>query len=159
MRQLYEFIFEKPDIRKLKHELVQSLLFKDLTPKEIDVVVNKSNLRQYKKGDHVFFQGDPGNALYVILRGRVEIERHGQKTALLASLSKGMFFGELSLVDDSSRSATAFVAEDAILFCIFKQDLQQLVKHHPRLATKLLWNLAYILGQRLRVTNERLAEK
>ncbi|MBS3147286.1 cyclic nucleotide-binding domain-containing protein [Candidatus Woesearchaeota archaeon] len=160
MKELFAYIFENNDEQALKTELGKSLLFQGLSPKELSIVAKKVNLRRYNKGEHVFFQGDPGSALYVILDGEVNIERiESNKKIHLAGLTRGMFFGELALVYDASRSATAYVSENATLFCLFKHDLDNLLTHHPRLANKVILNLARILADRLKATNDRLSRK
>lgn len=156
MQELYAYIFGSPDHNRLKKELSKTLLFKDLTSRELDVVAQRNNIRTFKQGEHVFFQGDPGSALYVILRGTINIERHDPRRHItLAALGQGMFFGELAIVFEGVRSATAYVAEDSTLFCLFKHDLDRILKHHPRLGNKLLLNLSRILAERLRASNER----
>ena len=155
MKELFQFIFENPEASQLKKQLQQTVLFQGLSSKELDFFVKKANVRAFKKGQHVFFEGDPGSVLYVILSGTIHIEKQGTKHALLATLTKGMFFGEVSLVDNSTRSASAYAAEDSKLFCFFNHDLAQIANHHPRLANKIYQTLAYILSQRLRLMNER----
>lgn len=160
MKELFAYIFENNDEQALKAELGKSLLFQGLTQKELSTVSKKINLRRYQKGEHVFFQGDPGAALYVILEGEIHIERiESSKRIHLASLGKGMFFGELALVYDASRSATAYVSENSTLFCLFKHDLDNILAQQPRLANKIILNLARILADRLKATNERLTKK
>jgi len=160
MQPLYAYIFEKTNPKHVHTDLARTLLFKELTPKEMTVITQKSNVRSYRGGDHVFFQGDPGSALYVILRGKIAIERQdGSKRTHLATLHEGMFFGELAIVYEGIRSATAYVEEDATLFCLFKHDLDRLLKHHPRIGNKILLNLSRILAERLRATNDKLSKK
>ena len=156
MQALFEFLFEKPQLRKLKDELQDTVLFKDLSRAELDKVVSNAQLRSFKKGDHIFFEGDSGQALFIVLRGSVQIVRHiGGRHAVLATLKKGMFFGELALTYDLPRSAAAHVTDDALLVCLFRHDFENIVKHYPRLGTKLLTSVNQILAQRLATTIER----
>lgn len=150
MQALYEYLFEKPDIRNLKDKLHTALLFKDLTRAELDKVTRYCVVRQFKDGQHVFFEGDPGSALFVILKGNIDIYRiHKGKKDNLAQLSAGTFFGELALVYDTPRTASALTTQDATLVCIFRHDIEKLVKHHPLLGNKLLSVMNRILAQRL----------
>ena len=150
MHALYEFLFEKPQLTKLKDELQDSVLFKGLSRAELDKVVSHAQLRSFKKGDHIFFEGDSGQALFIVLRGGVQIVRHvAGKHLPLATLKKGTFFGELSLTHDLPRSAAAHVTDDALLVCLFRHDFENIVKHYPRLGTKLLTSVNQILAQRL----------
>ncbi len=150
MQALYEYLFEKPDIRSLKDKLHTTLLFKDLTKTELDKVTRYCIVRQFKEGQHIFFEGDPGSALFVILKGNVDIYRiHKNKKDSLATLNAGTFFGELALVYDTPRTASALATENATLVCLFRHDIEKLVKHHPQLGNKLLSVMNRILAQRL----------
>lgn len=150
MRELFEFIFEKPDLRRLKEDIHQAVLFRNLTKSELARVLEFIQLRSFKRGDHVFFEGDHGSALFIILKGGVQIVRHERGNhVVLANLVKGMFFGELALVCDTLRTATAQVTDDAVMACLFKHDLEKIIKYYPRLSTKLLGSINQVLAQRL----------
>lgn len=156
MRELFEFFFERPELRKLTKELHDTVLFHALSSTELDRVIAHAQLRSFTKGDHIFFEGDPGSALYIILKGNIRILRHVRgKHVVLAELGKGMFFGELALVSGMPRTATALVAEDALVVCLFRHDLERLIKHHPKLGNKLLLSVSQILAKRLATTLER----
>jgi len=150
MQALYEYMFEKPDIRNLKDKLHTTLLFKDLTRAELDKVSKYCIVRQFNEGQHIFFEGDPGSALFVILKGNVDIYRiHKNKKDALATLGSGTFFGELALVYDTPRTASALATDNSTLVCLFRHDIEKLVKHHPQLGNKLLAVMNRILAQRL----------
>lgn len=156
MQSLFEFIFERPQLTKLKDELQDTVLFKGLSRAELNKVISHAQLRSFKQGDHIFFEGDSGQALFIVLRGSVQIVRHiGGKHVPLATLKKGTFFGELALTYDLPRSAAAHVTEDALLVCLFRHDFENIVKHYPRLGTKLLMSVNQIIAQRLATTIER----
>ena len=160
MQELFEYIFEKPELRKLKHELQETVLFRNLTAHELDKVITHCHLRSFKKGEHIFFEGDPGSALFIVLKGGVQIVRHvSGKHVPLATLTKGMFFGELALVYHTPRTATGLVTEDALLVCLFKHDFDKIVKHYPVLGSKLLHVVSQILAQRLSVMIEHSVGK
>lgn len=156
MRELFEFFFERPELRKLTNELQETVLFRDLSRPELNRVIAHAQLRSFTKGDHIFFEGDPGSALYIILKGNIQILRHVHgKHVVLADLSKGMFFGELALVYGMPRTATALVTDDALIVCLFRHDFEKLIKHYPKLGTKLLASISRILAKRLATTIER----
>ena len=158
MRGLFEFIFEKPELL-LKDELKRSLLFQGLSSKELDIIIKKTGIRHFSKGQHVFFESDPGAALYLIVNGSVRIVRQKDGQNLpIATLSKGMFFGELAIFEPLPRTAGALALEDSTLLFLFKHDVEEIVLHHAKLGTKLLWNIGSILAQRLRAMNETAKE-
>ncbi len=150
MQALYDFLFEKPDIRKLKNELHQTTIFKTLTPAEIHTVSKYLQVRSFRKGERVFYEGDLGSALFIVLKGNVQISRiSGIKKTIFADLSKGTFFGELALVHDVPRTASAVVTEESVLVCLFRNDFEKVIKHYPLLGNKLLSIINKILAQRL----------
>lgn len=104
----------------------------------------------------LFQQGDPGDALYIILSGQVEIvHTRGGTSARLSTLQAGEYFGEMALLDDAPRSATARTLEDSVLLQVRKQDFLDLLREHPALFT----DAARVLSARLREMNtKRLAD-
>jgi CRP-like cAMP-binding protein len=145
-----EMLFGKPDLSTLKPRLHETVLFHTLSDKELETVIKYAQLRSFTSGDHVFFEGDKGSALFIVLKGTVEIVRHDHgKHVHIATLNKGAFFGELALVYDTPRTATALAIEDTLLVCIFKHDLEQLVKHYPMLGTKMQAILKQIIEKRV----------
>jgi len=145
-----EMLFGKQDLSKLKPRLHESVLFHTLSDKELETVIKYAQSRSFNAGDHVFFEGDKGSALFIILKGTVEIVRHDNgRRVHIATLNKGAFFGELALVYDTPRTATALAIEDTLLVCLFKHDLEQLVKHYPVLGNKIQAILKQIIEKRV----------
>ena len=109
-------------------------------------------------GQKVFDEGDPGEKFYVILKGAVRISRivPGMGEEALAVLRPGAFFGEMSLIDSSPRSATAIAHESLETFSINRQDLEDLLFVDRDLAYELLWNFVRTLSGRLRATNDKM---
>lgn len=141
-------------------ELVTSLksipLFRLLTKKDITSLLNLMHERSYVSGEYIFYQGDPGLGLYLIREGEVLISRendNGEKIQL-AVIHKGDFFGELALVDNEKRSASAIANSDTKLSVIFKPDLDEFIERYPKKGIKILQGIAEITALRLRTLNE-----
>src|SRR5574341_858838 len=151
MNAIYDhFLFEKPDIRKLQNEINQTVIFKPLSSSEMKTVSKYLQLRQFKKGERVFFEGDKGSALFVVLRGSVQISKIGSgKKTIFAELGNGAFFGELALVHDVPRTASAVATEDTLLVCLFRRDYEHIIKHYPLLGNKMQSIIGKIIAQRL----------
>jgi CRP/FNR family cyclic AMP-dependent transcriptional regulator len=133
-------------------------LFSALTPEELERIAKLIFLRSYRKGRTLFFEGTPGEVMYLIYSGQVGIYKTvpGKDDMLLATLSPGSFFGEMSLVDAQPRSATARVAEDAELVVITKKVFDQMLLTDPGITSKILIALLKVALGRLRSTDEKI---
>ena len=112
----------------------------------------------YRKYDLIFTEDTPGDCAYIIDEGRVAIisgkDLHG-KHKILAVLHKNAIFGEMALIDEEVRSATAFALEDCQLSVITSKTLHYLIENEPLALNPLL----EVLSQRLRQTTKLLRDK
>lgn len=114
------------------------------------------NRIQVGQGETIFKEGEPGDAMYVIVEGQVRIERRGAATpVVLATLKPGAFFGEMAVVDHTERTATAVAATDATLIVVPASELELLLKQRPDLGAKMIGTLA----RRLRYTTNRVMDE
>ena len=107
-----------------------------------------------RTGETILREGEEGDAMYVVLSGRVGLSKVGER---VAEFHAGSHFGEVSLVERAPRSATATVLEDARLLRLKREHLYALVQREPELAVKLLWSFADTLGERLGTAPEAAA--
>jgi CRP/FNR family cyclic AMP-dependent transcriptional regulator len=123
-------------------------LFKD-TPENIlaDLAPLMKEI-QYEQGTEIFKEGDTGDSMYIIERGHIKIHK-GNTT--LAILKDKEVFGELSLLDADTRSATATADTDCTLYKIDQEPFYELLDERPEIARGFI----KILCQRLRVMNEK----
>ena len=112
----------------------------------------------YRKYDLIFTEGSPGDCAYMIDKGRIAIisgkNIHG-KHKVLAVLSTNAIFGEMALIDEDVRTATAFALEDCKLSVITPKTLHYLIENEPLTLGPLLG----VLSQRLRQTTKLLKDK
>jgi CRP/FNR family transcriptional regulator, cyclic AMP receptor protein len=103
--------------------------------------------RTYAAGETIVEEGEKGVALYVVLSGRVRVERSGEQ---LGELGPGDFFGELALIEDEPRSATVIAvdATECILFVAW--EFRALIKEHPQVAVPIMLALIERLHRRER---------
>lgn len=135
-------------------------VFEGLGKGEIRRLERLVHLRRYREGEVIFRERQPGVGMYIIKSGRVSIRQRmadGQEREL-STLSAGDFFGELALLDEKPRSASAIAMEPSEMIGFFQPDLFDLIKRDPRLGVKIALRLARIIGVRLRQTNEQLKE-
>src|SRR5437667_8027678 len=116
--------------------------------------------RKYDANESIFEEGQPGAALFLILDGKVAVEIFREtSTTRLAVLEKGAFFGEMALLDDTPRSATARALEPTRTLALYRNDLNGLMDRHARTACQIYRSLASMIGDRLRSTNELVQMK
>ncbi|MDD3806442.1 MAG: cyclic nucleotide-binding domain-containing protein [Candidatus Marinimicrobia bacterium] len=154
---------DRPQEEMIMDALRNVHIFKNLTNKEIKKILSLVYTRKYKKGDYIFKQGHPGNGMYIILNGTIQIiqekrEENIHQEELLATLHSGDFLGELSLLDEAPRSASALCLEQTEALGFFRGDLMDLLNRDPLLGSKIVLNVARVLAERLRITNQQLAD-
>lgn len=111
--------------------------------------------RSYEPDELIFEQDQPGAALFLIIEGQVAVEMyHDHEPTTLAVLEKGAFFGEMALLDESPRSASARCLERTQTLALYRNDLSRLIQTDPQTACHIYRALARIVGDRLRATNE-----
>jgi CRP-like cAMP-binding protein len=141
-------------------ELLKKIyLFEELSLEELEKIRKIARNEAHAKGTVMFFEGDPGNRCYVIVKGEVRISKFipniGEEA--LAVLKAGECFGEMALIDNYPRSAHAIANTDVELLAIDKADLDDALTLDRDLGYKLLWAFTKTLSKRLRETNEKLA--
>jgi CRP-like cAMP-binding protein len=159
MSKLWEniFKFRQKEKDEIDNILLKIPIFQDLNVRELRTIKRILHQREYKKNEVIFNQGDVGLGMYIIVKGTVEIVS-GTAKHMLAELNDGDFFGELALLDDSPRSATAVSKTPCKMLCFFKPELLDLINRDPGLGSKILFKLAWTIGERLKSTNEQVSE-
>lgn len=94
--------------------------------------------RQYPKDTMIFSEAMPGKELYIIQKGQVKITKiiNGNEV-LLALLKPGDIFGEMALLDDKPRSASAIANEDCVLLAVNKENFARMVTSQPQIISRL----------------------
>lgn len=135
-------------------------VFEGLKTSELRQVAGIVHRRQYVAGEYVFYQGDPGLGMYVVEQGEVSVLLIGSDGSKkeLAVLKDGDFFGELSLLDESPRSASVIALADANLIGFFRPDLFEIMEKAPGTGLKIVLKVAEMIGERLRNTNQELSK-
>jgi len=126
-------------------------LFATLKPRELRVIDDLLQERRYLKNEIIFDEGEEGQTLYIVLSGRVLICRQGDPgTGRIAEVPAGVLFGELALLDGAPRAAQARAAEDCVLASLSRADFKNLIETNAVIASKIAFQLAWELGQKLR---------
>ena len=133
-------------------------IFEGLSRGDLKAIERILHRRKYHAGEYVFREGDPGLGMYIIERGEISIVGES-RSAEIARLGKGDFFGEMALFNERPRNASAVAYADTKLFGFFQPDLFGLLETRPRIGVKVVAKLASILAERLykaSVENARL---
>jgi CRP-like cAMP-binding protein len=135
--------------------------FESLNYKQIGLVARIVHERHYSPNEYIFELNQPGAALFMIQSGEVvvEIPLDNGEMGEVAILSDGDFLGELALIDNLPRSASARVVKYTRAFALFRNDLLSLVRTHPEIACEIYRALALIIGDRLKATNKLLGQR
>jgi CRP/FNR family cyclic AMP-dependent transcriptional regulator len=147
--------------------LRQADIFYELTNTQLELVGSICEEKSYQTGDVVFEENTRGDELYVIANGEVEIQVNpaligGEMTGpqTIATLRRGQSFGEVALVDEGLRSASACCAQhDTHLVVIPRDKLMLLCDTYPQLGYRLMRNLAADLAMKIRNTDLQVREQ
>ena len=137
-------------------EMMKIPIFANMTENEIHHILRLAFEKKYPIGSTLFVEGMSGEVLYIIKTGKVDICKKTEKGELIiASLGPGEFLGELSIIDEGKRSATARVVEDSELIVITKKVFHDMLTGDPAITSKLLMHFLKVNSARLRATDKR----
>jgi CRP-like cAMP-binding protein len=120
-------------------------LFARVDDESLDVCVASLRVRRFRRGETIFHQGDPGDTLFIVESGSVKIvlpSPEGEEGAIIASLGRGDFFGELALLDGAPHSATAVALEPSEALVLRREAFDLLIDTQPALRRALFAGLA-----------------
>jgi CRP/FNR family transcriptional regulator/CRP/FNR family cyclic AMP-dependent transcriptional regulator len=129
-------------------------LFSGLAEEDLESLIGVATRRKFPKDAVIFFEHDLGDALFMILSGRVKVTilSDDGREIILAMLSDKDFFGEMSLLDNEPRSATAIAMQETEMVVLHQKDFLSIVEKRPR----VLLNLLAVLSSRLRKANQQI---
>ncbi len=137
------------DVRMLQAEfavgaLSHCRLFAGLCPEALQAIARTLRVRRFRRGEVLFHEGDPGDALFIVASGAVKVvvpsEEGGE--AILATLRRGDFLGELALLDGAPRSASAIALEPTEALALPRIQFRALADTEPAIRDALLEALA-----------------
>lgn len=133
-------------------------VFQNLTGRELRKVSVLVYERRYQTGEYLFEKEQPGTAMFIVKTGLVKVVIPGRsdEEVELATIRPEDFLGELALLDETPRSASAKAVEKTEALAFFREDLTAMLETNPVIASKIFRNLAILIGQRLKVSNEQL---
>jgi len=150
--------------------LKQSDIFYQFTATQLELVANLCHELLFQEGETIFRENSDSKELYVIAHGEVDIlitpalvggpADKGRQETRIATLRRGQSFGEVALVDEGLRSATARATQKETRLLIIPRDkLIMLCETYPSLGYRLMYNLAADLAMKMRNTDLRIREQ
>src|SRR5918999_2548817 len=136
-------------------EFRQVPLLADLTEEDLERLYEMAETISVPAGELVLQEGDPGDSLYIVLDGELEVtKRHGNQEILLAVYKAGQFFGEMALLEQAPRSASVRTLQEGRLLVISQAAFQTLLTCSPSAPLKIL----HTVTSRLRSTESALIQ-
>jgi signal transduction histidine kinase len=141
-------------------ELRQVPLLADLTEEDLEQLYRMAETVSIPAGQLVLQEGDPGDSLYIVLDGELEVtKRHGEQEVLLAVYKAGQFFGEMALLEQAPRSASVRTLRESRLLLISQVAFQTLLSCSPSAPFKILRTVTSRLRstESMLIQNEKMA--
>jgi serine/threonine protein phosphatase PrpC len=130
-------------------------LFAFLNYKERSAILSIITTKHFLVGSEIIREGAQGEDLYIVMKGRVTVEKAGLR---IGELTAGAFFGEMGLVDNAPRSATVRALEPTECMIITRAGMMNIMRREQMMAVKLLWSFVQTLSERLRNANTGMVE-
>lgn len=133
----------------IANTLARSSLLRDLAEEDLAQIATFAFRRVYRRGEVVMHQGDPGDALHIVEKGRLKVFVYGESGSetLLSIVGPGECFGELALLDGEPRSANVQALEAAETVLVRRSDFLGLLRAHPETTVRLLTALTTKIRQ------------
>jgi CRP-like cAMP-binding protein len=109
----------------------------------LEFLRREPDIRNFRQGETIFSSGDPGDCMYAVVDGTVEIQLNGK---LIETIAPGGVFGEMGLIDGQPRSAMALAASDCSVAVIGEKRFLRLVEMAPQFALQMM----RVVSERLR---------
>lgn len=136
--------------------LVAVEMFAKLNDSELQSLIERAEIRELRRGDTLFVEGDPSAELFVVGAGRLAIAKRSVdgRESVIALMEPGDLFGEMPLFDSEGRSADARALEPSEVAIIPYTPLREIYEARP----ELLWSVTEMLTKRLRTLDVALAD-
>ncbi len=150
--------------RRIKEAIVDILLnlplFDQLDGEELDIVATYMNYFELDKGTYLFKEGDRGDYVCFVVEGTMQVFKESAKgkRVLIATLPKGSTLGEMSIIDETNRSATVRASENVVLLILSRKGFDIILDKHPKIGIKILKGIARLLSLNMRRTSSLLAD-
>ncbi|MEW6555861.1 MAG: cyclic nucleotide-binding domain-containing protein [Elusimicrobiota bacterium] len=136
-------------------------LLREMGDEELIKILRFAKEEFCKEGKKIFDEGDTGDRFYIVKSGLIKITKRSEKTQqdeFLAYIREKQFFGEMALLTDMPRCATATAKKDSVLIMISKQDFEKILNETTEIALKVYKVFINVLCKRLRKADNKMAD-
>ncbi len=137
------------NIEKYQQYAEKISIFNGLMPEEVALLLKQGKVFDYPQGKTIFYEGQLGSALFVVLSGKVGLYK---KTKEIAVVGVGDVFGEMSVLNKSPRTASAVALTPVRVFTLDEHQLSNMMD--TKIAVRFLMNIIHILSDRLERMNK-----
>jgi len=156
---MWGFKFRRQKSKEVsRNEFLRTIpFFEHLSEKQLKTLAQQLHERRYEENEFLFEINHPGAGLFILRQGEVAIETSSdpQSSTQLATIKSGEFLGELALLDESPRSASARAIKPTVAYVLSRADLNRLRRIEPEIVCEVYRNLAWLVGERLKATNRQ----
>jgi CRP/FNR family transcriptional regulator, cyclic AMP receptor protein len=140
------------EFQRKKAFLKGLVLFQDLRDADLGRLAQALHSRTYHAGETIFLEDDIGRALFVLEAGKVELTKKAPDGSQrkIFTVEPGEFFGEMALLEQLPRTASAVAVERSKLYLLYRSKLDALLSSNPRIGATIMTVLAQLLSARLR---------
>ena len=149
---------------KMRKDIIDYLidfpLFNALKGNQLNIVADHMNYYEIDTGEILFKEGDKGDYICFVLDGVIDVLKKSVTgdSVVIAVLPKGRSFGEMSILDNFPRSATAKARTKSSFLTLTRMSFDKILKDYPQIGITILKGISRILSQNLRQTSSRLAD-
>lgn len=136
-------------------------LFGDLRSHELNIVADHMNFFEIDEGEILFKEGDRGDYMCFVLKGSLDVLKETAtpgETVTIATIIRKRSIGEMSVIDNTTRSATAIATSKTSLISLPQKSFNNILDRHPRTGIKILKGIARLMSLNMRKTSSRLAD-
>lgn len=146
---------------KLVDLIIDIPFFDVLQGNELDVIARHMNFFEIEAGEILFNEGDPGDYVCFVVSGALDVIKEAaspENNVVIATVQKNRSIGEMSVIDNSPRSATVRARTKTSIVALTKRGFDTILEKNPEIGISILKKIARLVSMNLRKTSSRLAD-
>ena len=152
----------KPEYHTTIADFIMDIpLFSELKSHELGIVADHMNFFEIEEGEVLFKEGDQGDYVCFVLKGGLDVVKEtgaAGETVTIATITRKRSIGEMSVIDNTTRSATAIARSKTSLVSLPRKSFDTILDRYPKTGIKILKGIARLMSMNMRKTSSRLAD-